>query len=126
MNEPAIGIEHLEQLLGQKPAAPVDVSQQRHVETETRQLAERRERVAAAGGELLGAAINLVGELVSSDDSPDPAVVEQIRAGLAGCTEQTSDGRTQLRFSLEGDDHLNRLATTFAKLLVPASADNSR
>jgi hypothetical protein len=112
----------LERLLSQKPA-PVDVSEQRRVEAETHQLAERRQRVAAASGELLGAAINLVSELVNPADQPDPSVVEQIRAGLAGCTERDSDGRLQLRFTLEGDEHLNRLATTLAKLLVPASSE---
>jgi superfamily II DNA/RNA helicase len=113
--------KRLERLLGQTPATPVDVSEQRRVEAETQQLNQRRERVAAASGELLGAALNLVGELVNPDDTPDPSVVEQIRGGLADCTEQSPDGRTQLRFTLESDDHLNRLATTLAKLLVPGS-----
>jgi len=117
--------KRLERLLGQTPATPVDVSQQRQVEAEAKQLTERRERVAAASGELLGAALNLVGELVDSAEGPDPSVVEQIRSGLADCTEQTPEGRKQLRFTLESDDHLNRLATTLAKLLVPASTESS-
>lgn len=115
----------LEKLLGKTPATPIDVSEQRRVETETQKMAERRQRVAAAGGELLGAAINLVGELVNAEDRPDPSVVEQIREGLAACSERSEDGRLQLRFSLEDDDHLHRLATTFAKLLVPATSETS-
>lgn len=111
----------LERLLGQTPPTPVDVSEQRRVEAEAEQLNQRRERVAAASGELLGAALNLVGELVQPADAPDPRVVDQIRAGLADCTDRSPDGRTQLRFTLESDDQLNRLATTLAKLLVPAS-----
>lgn len=98
---------------------------ERRVEAETQQLTQRRERVAAASGELLGAALNLVGELVNPDESPDPTVVDQIRTGLTDCTEQTPDGRVRLTFSLESDDHLNHLATTLAKLLVPASQESS-
>jgi superfamily II DNA/RNA helicase len=116
----------LERLLGQTPATPVDASEQRRVEAETQQLTQRRERVAAASGELLGAALNLVGELVNPDDTPDPTVVDQIRSGLTDCTERTPDGRVRLSFSLESDDHLNRLATTLAKLLVPASQESSK
>ena len=82
---------------------------------------QRRERVAAAGGELLGAAINLVSELVSSDSSPDPAVVNQVQAGLAGCAERTDEGKMELRFTLEDDSQLQRLATTLAKLIVSGS-----
>jgi len=115
----------LERLLGKTPPTPIDVSEQRRVETETQKMAERRQRVAAAGGELLGAAINLVGELVNAEDRPDPSVFEQIREGLAACSERSEDGRLQLRFSLEDDDHLHRLATTFAKLLVPATSETS-
>jgi hypothetical protein len=110
----------LERLLGQTPAAPVDVSQQRQVDVQTQQLAQRRERVAAASGELLGAAIQLVGELINPDDRPDPAVVEHIRAGLSGCTERTSDGQVRLQFTLDNEEHLNRLASSLAKLLVPS------
>lgn len=117
--------KRLERLLGKTPATPVDVSEQRRVETETKQITERRQRVAAASGELLGAALNLVGELVNPNESADPAVVEQIRSGLADCTEQSADGRRQLRFTLESDDQLNRLATTLAKLLVPESSETA-
>ncbi len=113
----------LERLLGQTPAAPIDLSEQHRVATETQQLAERRQRVAAAGGELLGAAINLVSELVDPGDSPNPAAVEQIRASLAACTARTPDGRMQLSLTLNDDDHLRRLAVTLAKLLVPATSD---
>ena len=38
----------LERLLGKKPAAPIDVSQQRAVEAETREIAARRSRPPAA------------------------------------------------------------------------------
>jgi len=108
----------LEQLLGKKPAAPIDTSQLQAVESETRQIAARRDKVAAAGGELLGAAMKLVGELIDNDNTPDPQTVNQVRAGLDDCVERDPDGRLQVRFTLPGDDALNGLATTLAKLLV--------
>ncbi len=113
----------LERLLGKTPATPVDASELRRVEAETQQLAQRRERVAAAGGELLGAALNLVGELVQPAHGPDPMVVEQIREGLDRCAERDSDGRLQLSLTVRDDDHLHRLAQTLAKLLVPATQE---
>lgn len=108
----------LERLLGEQPAAPVDVSQQRQVEDQTRQIAERRDKVAAAGGELLGAAMKLVGELIDNGQTADEQAVSQVRAGLASCAEQDPDGRLQLRLTLPNEDALQNLATTLAKLLV--------
>ncbi len=108
----------LEQLLGTKPAAPVDASQQQAVESDANQIAARRDKVAAAGGELLGAAMKLVGELIDRAIVPDPHAVKQVRAGLDDCVERDPDGRLQVRFTLPDDNALNDLATALAKLLV--------
>jgi SNF2 family DNA or RNA helicase len=108
----------LEQLIGQTPPAPIDQSQQSAVELESRQIAARREKVAAASGELLGAAINLVGELIDNGKMPDDGTVKQIRAGLDECVERAPDGRYQVRFTLPDEHALNSLAATLAKLLV--------
>lgn len=116
----------LERLLGKTPPAPIDTSQQREVQAETTMLTQRRERVAAASGELLGAALSLVSELVNPDHTPDPTVVEQIQTGLADCTERTPDGRIQLRIALNNDDQLQSLATTLARLLVPGNAADGK
>ena len=53
----------LEVLLGARPEAPIDQSQQRRAEAQTLEL-RRAERVAAAAGDLLKAAFALVGELL--------------------------------------------------------------
>ncbi len=108
----------LEQLLGKKPAAPIDASQRQAVEQEAQQIACRRDKVAAAGGELLGAAMKLVGELIDNGQTPDLQAVAQVRAGLDDCIESTPDGRLQVRFTLPSKDSLNDLATMFAKLLI--------
>ncbi|MCO6454144.1 MAG: DEAD/DEAH box helicase [Pirellulaceae bacterium] len=121
------GIEELrrrlERLLGDKPDAPIDVSQQRAVEAEALAIAGRRDKVAAAGGELLGAALKLVGELIATSAEPEPAVVEQVRSGLAGCGERDDEGRLQLRLTLPDDAALQGLASTLARLLVASKGE---
>lgn len=114
--------KRLEKLLGSRPAAPVDRSQELAVTAEAERIAARRNRVAAAGGELLGAAMKLIGELVDSEHAPAPETVAQMRSGLNDCVERQSDGRLQLTFSLPDEDALNGLATTLAKMLVTQSA----
>jgi superfamily II DNA/RNA helicase len=110
----------LERLLGERKAAPVDRSMQDRVEAEAFQIAERRERVAAAGGQLLGAALQLVGELVGGDGrpAPDPEVVNRLRSGLTENVQRDEAGRPQLSFTLPDDNALNQFAESLARLLV--------
>jgi superfamily II DNA or RNA helicase len=119
------GLEELrrrvERLIGKPAEAPVDASLAARVETDVRTTEERRERVAAAGGQLVGAALELVGELLAERNrpEPDPQLVIQLRAGLNDSIERDSSGRPQLRLTLPDDDALARLAATLARLLVP-------
>ncbi len=110
----------LERLLGETPDAPIDRSQQDRVIAETESVAHRRERVAAAGGQLIGAALSLVGELIDSQDrpAPDPKLVNRLQEGLADSIERDVDGRPQLRITLPNDDALTGFAETLARLLV--------
>jgi len=119
------GLEELrrrvERLIRKQPEGPVDVSLAARVETDVRTSEERRERVAAAGGQLVGAALELVGELLAERNrpEPDPQLVVQLRAGLNDSIERDPSGRPQLRLTLPDDDALARLATTLARLLIP-------
>ncbi len=117
----------LEVLLGAHPEAPVDVSLKREVaaaETASNATAqpspERRERVAAAGGELLGAVFNFLGELVAKDATPPPAdsLVSQVRSRLDECIEQDGSGRPKLTVTLPDRGALDSLAQTLARLLL--------
>lgn len=110
----------LEKLIGEKPPAPLDNSQLVAVTAQTQDVAARRERVAAAGGQLIGAALQMIGELVSTPErsAPDPVVVGKIHTGLSDCLERDADGRPQLRISLPDDNALQQLAQSLAKLLV--------
>lgn len=113
----------LERLLGEKPPMPIDESLQRDVEAEVKTLSaqrdgERREKVAAAGGELLGAALNLVGQLLDTGSQPNAETVAIIHHRLVDCIEQDEAGRPQLRFTLPNEEAVKGLAETLAKLLA--------
>ncbi|NUQ61545.1 MAG: DEAD/DEAH box helicase [Pirellulales bacterium] len=115
----------LEVLLGAQPEAAVDVSKKKEVVGEVQELAQRRERVAAAGGELLGAVFNFLGELVSQDQAPPPAepVVSRLRDRLCECVEDDPSGRPRLSITLPDRSMLDNLAQTLARLLVAGGGD---
>jgi hypothetical protein len=110
----------LEVLLGAKPHAPLDGSQRTEaIPVESRHM--HRERVAAAGGELLGAVFNFLGELVSQEQSaapPAPDTVASLRQRLADCVEEDDQGRQRLSITLPNRSMLDNLAATLARLLV--------
>ncbi|MFN0196934.1 MAG: DEAD/DEAH box helicase [Planctomycetaceae bacterium] len=115
----------LEILLGAKPAAAVDETHKADHQMEEPRSTEgdtqHRERVAAAGGELLGAVFNFLGELVSQDQtapSPPPEKVSQLKQRLSECVEEDVTGRQRLSITLPNRQMLDNLANTLARLLV--------
>lgn len=109
----------LEKILQPKLVPPVDESQHLQVADQTAAIAERRERVSAAGGQLLGAALSMVGELVAGSQAapPNPERVDQLTRSLTDCIERDEAGRPQLKISLPDDNALRSLAETLARLL---------
>jgi superfamily II DNA or RNA helicase len=119
------GIEELkgrlEVLLGARPIAPLDESMKQQAEVDAREATKRRERVAAAGGELLGAAFKFLGELVASQAPPaasPPPLAADLRNRLSECVEESPDGRQQLTVTLPDKAALNNLADALAQLLA--------
>jgi superfamily II DNA/RNA helicase len=112
----------LEILLGAKPNAPVDETLKQAATEETARAGEaHRERVAAAGGELLGAAFKFLGELVTQQQPAEPppeALVANLRAGLGACVDQDADGRPRLTVTLPDASALEGLAQTLARLVA--------
>jgi len=109
----------LEVLLGAKPEAPKDISLLTEVAAMNGQ-ASHRERVAAAGGELLGAVFNFLGELVSQNETvpqPAPEAVASLRNQLTHCVEQDDQGRQRLSFTLPNQEALDNFAATLARLM---------
>ena len=122
--------QRLEILLGAKPDAPVDVSQQRDATTAASLMNEHQQRVAAAGGEMLGAVFNFLGELIrqsptTGTSEPAPELVHRMRENLTGCATESSDGRQQLMLTLPNREALETLATTLAKLLATTGGNVS-
>jgi superfamily II DNA/RNA helicase len=109
----------LEVLLGAKPEAPVDESVKRQTHETAQAIAEaQRKRVSEAGGALLGAAFQFLGELAGQVEAPPPALVESLRAGLTDCIDRDADGRPRLTVTLPDANGLEGLALSLAKLLT--------
>jgi superfamily II DNA or RNA helicase len=114
----------LEVLLGAKPEAPLDQSQERREATAaeaTRGAEEpRRERVAAAGGALFSAMFQFLGALAPEQESGAvPAgMVEDVRKALGECVEVDASGRPKLTLTLPDQAAVDQLAQTLARLLV--------
>jgi superfamily II DNA/RNA helicase len=111
----------LEVLLGARCEAPLDESALRKQQKASAGIAlSQRDRVAAAGGELLGAAFKLIGELVEQASSPPPPVelVSRLRDGLSACVEEDQNERPRLTLTLPDRGALDHLAQSLARLLV--------
>ena len=108
----------LEILLGAHEAAPADVSVEQRAKAEAAALAERKTRVAEAGGQLLGAAFTFLGQLIPATGEPNPAAAAALRERLSECVETGEDGRPRLTVTLPSADALTALADALARLLA--------
>ena len=124
----ASGIEEMkrrmEVLLGAIPAAPPDVHAAEATAAEAETL-QRRQRVAAAGGQLLTAALGFLGELLPEPE-PTPAagspgdasmLVRQAREHLEQCVERDEAGQLKLTVALPDDSALEAMAASLARVL---------
>ena len=113
----------LEKMLHPKAPAPLDESGMRRAEKEAEQLAQKRQCISKATGDLVSAALSLAGNLLASDDpsqagsQPDSAVVDKLTDQLTETIETDEQGRPQIRITLQDQSALRDLATTLAKLL---------
>jgi SNF2 family DNA or RNA helicase len=110
----------LEVLLGARPIAPLDETAKQQAEAESRDAELRRERVSAAGGELLGAAFKFLGELVASQspETAQPQVAAELKSRLSECVEEDESGRQRLTVTLPDKAALHSLADALAQLLA--------
>jgi len=108
----------LEVLLGALPEAPVDVSEQLKKEEEARRFA-RREQISTAGGELLGAAFNFLGELLpeAKETVASKKVADQLRENFEQCIERDETGAAKLTVTLSDPTALDNLVNTLARLM---------
>jgi len=116
----------LEVLLGARPEAPLDESEQARSEQEAARRA-RRERVAAAGGQLLGAAFAFLGEMIPEQTETEESrrMAELFRSRFAECLEHDEQGRPRLTVTLPDPAALDTLAASLARLMAAGEADRS-
>ena len=109
----------LEVLLGAKPEAPLDVSEQARQEERARQLV-KRERIAAAGGQLVSAAFSFLGEMMPGDGESDESkqLAALIRSRLDDCVEKDEEGQLHLKVTLPDPAALDSLAGSLGRLLA--------
>jgi superfamily II DNA or RNA helicase len=112
----------LEILLGAIPERPPSAPPKEAERGDSSELESHRERVGAAGGELLGAALKLLGELVSDSASAAPSddFVAGLRSSLEACVE--GDERPRLTITLPDRSSLDELSRSLARLLVATGA----
>ena len=100
-------------------AAPIDESKLARVDAESKRLADRRESVSKATGDLVTAALSLAGNLLGgSDDKPmNEKTVNDLTSKLNESIDRDTEGRPQLTITLEDETALRSLAMTLATLL---------
>ncbi len=109
----------LEVLLGARPEASVDESQKADREQEAERLVQR-EKVARAGGQLLGAAFTFLAEMIPSQEETQESreLTGLFRSRLAECMEKDEQGRLKLTVTLPDSSALDALAGSLARLLA--------
>jgi SNF2 family DNA or RNA helicase len=108
----------LEVLLGATPDGAIDESQRVEVEREVERLA-RKEKIAAAGGQLLGAAFAFIGEMFPQKEETEETLhlAESLKSRLSDCLEKDENGRLKMTIALPDESVLNNFAKSLAQIL---------
>lgn len=107
----------LEILLGVKPDALTDESLKEQVEREAQQLI-RKEKIAKAGGQLLGAAFTFIGEMFpeKEETAQTTQMAETFKMRLSECLEKGEDGELKMTITLPDEAVLDNLAKSLARM----------
>ena len=108
----------LEILLGTRPDAALDESRKAEVEREAERLA-RRERMANAGGQLLGAAFAFIGEMFSKKEETEQSIqmAETFKNRLSECLDKDDKGQLKMTITLPDESILDNMAKSLAQIL---------
>jgi superfamily II DNA/RNA helicase len=108
----------LEVLLGRPEDAPLDISGLERQKEQAEKIV-RREKVAAAAGELFTSAFNLLGEIMphQTDDGAFEQKKEEISTRLKDCLEIDDRGQLELKLKLPDQAALDNIAAALAKLI---------
>jgi len=118
----ATGVEELKRrmeiLLGARPEAPEDESMKAEAEKSAAALIQK-EKMAAAGGQLVQAAFSFIGEIFAGqvvDDRTD-LLSRAFKTKLSECLEKAPDGRLQMTITLPDEAALDTMARSLAGIL---------
>jgi hypothetical protein len=108
----------LEVLLGTKPVTAIDESQKAEAEREAQRMAQR-EKIASAGGQLLGAAFAFIGEMFPQkvETGQTLQMEENLKSRLSECLERDENGRLKMTVTLPDESVLNNMAKSLAQIL---------
>ena len=108
----------LEILLGAKPDAPTDESLKEQVKREAEQLA-RKEKIAKAGGQLLGAAFAFIGEMFPEKEETERTIqlADTFKKRLSECLDGGKDGEFKMTITLPDKAVLDTLAKSLARMV---------
>jgi len=108
----------LEVLLGARPEAAEDESMKAEAERAAGTLA-KKEKIAVAGGQLVGAAFAFIGEMFA-DQAADERMAQMagaFKAKLSECLEKTEDGRLNMTITLPNEAFLDTMARSLAGMV---------
>lgn len=106
----------LEKLLGVKPNAPVEGSQQRQTPLSLAAL-DKKKRVSIAGGQMLQAAFQMLAELVPEPVGSEAStrMAQEIQQSLEESVEVDEEGRPVLQLTFADTGQIASLAKTIAR-----------
>jgi hypothetical protein len=94
------------------------------VEKEAEVLA-KKEKIAAAGGKLVGAAFAFIGEMVSAKEESEEMtqLAGAFKSKLSDCMEKTEDGTLKMTISLPDEAFLDNMARSLAQMVSAGRQD---
>lgn len=116
------GLEELKRrmeiLLGAKPEAAEYETMKAEAERSAAALS-RKEKVAEAGGKLVGAAFAFIGEIIRDQTLSEEidAMVDTFKARLGDCMEKTEDGRLRMTITLPDETFIQNMARSLAGIM---------
>lgn len=107
----------LEILLGRPEDAPLDLSELEKKKQQAEKVA-RKEKVAAAAGDLFTSAFNLLCEIMPQQDSKErhEQKKDAIKKHLQNCLEKDEQGQLTLKLKLPSQSSLDNISAALAKL----------
>jgi len=114
----------LEVLIGKQPDAAMDESQKSVVEEEAERLA-RKERAALAGGKMVSAAFNFLGEMFPREDASEEYLqtAKAFKQKLSDGMERAEDGSLKMTISFPDEKALDDLANTMVRMIGSAKIE---